>query len=743
MEKGLLFLYISPLFISAVLGIILVIFITRNRHAPGTWAMVALVLGASLWSIGDIFEFLSPVLTTKIFWAKFEYFGIVTIPLAWVIFTFQHMSPQGWLVRWWRNGILLGIIPAITLILVWTNGDHGLVWRQEYLLAVGSVQILGLEHGPWFWFYLAYGYYLLLWGSVRLVGGLLGSVRLYRRQIGLVLLAVLIPWVSNLVYITGLNPIPYLDWTPFSFTIAGLLLSISLFRFQLVNILPIAQRMVFAGQADCLFVLDLQDCIVELNPAAKMMIGNPVLKPVGKPLVQVMPELAGWVKRIGYDEEFQVEFSLGREPDLRFYDLHIAPLTGSNPNAIGRLLVLHEITLHKQEQTRLERARMQLEEIIAERTAKLRLAVEQLQRELTQRTLAEKRFADMVESGPDAMLLIDQAGTIILVNARAEQMFGYSREELLGQNVECLIPMSHRDTYASYMEQLIDNPSGRQNSFGLNLSALKKDGSEFPLEISLGTLRTEDSFWVTCDIRDISDRMKAEQAQTQLVEELKQSREQLQALTYRLQEVQEYERRQVSAELHDRIGQNLTGLNLNLQIIENQLGPKSDAAVLNRLEDSLNLVEETTRQVRDVMADLHPPMLDEYGLVSALHWYSSNFSQRTGINTKVTGNEFRPRLAQDVEMALFRLVQEALNNVAKHAQATKVEITVESVGENACLIIQDNGLGFDPQARSTPGDQPHWGLINMQQRVASFGGQLTIDSAPGQGTQISVCVRRG
>jgi signal transduction histidine kinase len=142
------------------------------------------------------------------------------------------------------------------------------------------------------------------------------------------------------------------------------------------------------------------------------------------------------------------------------------------------------------------------------------------------------------------------------------------------------------------------------------------------------------------------------------------------------------------------------------------------------------------------MADLYPPMLDEYGLVATLRWYSQNFSQKSGIATRVVGNEFEPRLPAKVEMYLFRFVQEALNNVLKHARANQVVIGIESSDETAYLKVQDNGQGFDPQSISKQDEQPHWGLILMQQRASFIGGQVTIDSVPGQGTQISVNIQR-
>jgi PAS domain S-box-containing protein len=731
-----LLFYISPLIISAVLGLFLAIFILRNRPAPGSRALVALILGACLWSAGYALEFLSPGLENKLFWAKFQYFGITTIPLAWFIFAARNQGSPGWSRQSLRLWALLAVIPLVTLCLVWSNQFHGLVWRQVQILSIGPVQMLEIHHGPWFWVYWIYSYGLLFLGSLRLVRALFGTVHLHRWQTRLALLAVLIPWFGNLIYIIGWNPLPGLDWTPFGFTFASLLFVISLFRFQLVKIMPIAEKTVFIGLPDCLLVLDAQNCLVDMNQAARTMIGNSGNEPFGKPLSETMPELANWVSQADFNQEFRVEVSRGKKPEQRFYELRVTPLYGPYSFPIGRLVVCHEITQHKQQQAFLE-------QIVAERTGELRQAVEQLQDELAQRTLAEKRFEEVIDSAPDAMLLVDQAGSIKLVNLQAEQLFGYSREELLGKNIiESLVPMPHRSRQRNYLMQFMANPEGRRTSFGLDLSARKKDGSQFPVEISLGKLNTKEGVWIACNVRDISESKKAEEEQNRLVEEIKQSDEQLRALAFHLQEVQEFESRQIARELHDRIGQNLTGLNLNLQIIQNQLLPECAAQVRSRLADSLKLVEETTRHVRDVLADLHPTMLDEFGLVPALQQYGNIFSQRSGLDIRVIGSEIVPRLQPNVAMVLFRLVQEALHNVAKHAQATWAEVRVESADEGVFLTVNDNGRGIDPRILETPVDQSHWGIISMRQRAESIGAQLSIDSTPGRGTKISVRYRR-
>ncbi len=737
-----LLVYVFPLAFIAIFGLFLALFITRIRYTPGARPLVVLIVAASLWSAGYALEFYSPELGMKIFWAKFQYFGIMSIPLAWLYLSYHYQGSSQGLRKLWKFWALSGVIPALTILLVWTNEYHRLVWQTIHLEAIGPVQILDLDHGPWFYICWIYSYILMLVGSIRLGKTLLGAVRLYSWQIKLALIAIVIPWLGNLIYVTGLSPIKYLDWTPFAFIIAGLFLTIGLFRYQLTNILPIAHHQVFDSQIDQLLVLDIHDYIVDLNPAAQKIAAISGDQPIGKPLARVFPDLAPLVEQASRAEEFHIETALGEEPNRRFYDLYTSPITEKNQALIGCLVVLHDITQLKQAQARLEQSRTQLEQVVLERTAELRKTVQQLESELIQRTLAEKRLEDVLESAPDAMLLVDRSGAIKLINAQGEKLFGYRREEILGQPINCMIPLPLREQHQRYEKDFFMNPTVRRIETSLDVTARRKDGSQFPAEISLGPMDTEEGFWAACSVRDITDRKRAEEEQGQLLEEIKQSREELSTLTIRLQEVQELERRQIASQLHDRIGQNLTGLNLNLQIIENQLDPDSNAALRNRLDDSLTLVEETTQQVRDVMADLHPPVLDDYGLVSALQWYLGDYSQRTGISVHVIGTEFNPRLPANVEMVLFRLVQEALNNAAKHARATQVDIVVESTQEIASLVVKDNGCGFNPETLKIATEQTHWGLINMRQRAASIGAQLLIDSAPGGGTQVCIYIGR-
>jgi PAS domain S-box-containing protein len=214
----------------------------------------------------------------------------------------------------------------------------------------------------------------------------------------------------------------------------------------------------------------------------------------------------------------------------------------------------------------------------------------------------------------------------------------------------------------------------------------------------------------------------------------------LQSLTRRLVQVEEAERRRIAAELHDRVGQTLSALNINLDIALGTLGESGSRDLRLRLRDSLGLVEGTLQTIENVMAELRPPLLEEYGIGAALGWYGEEFAKRTNLAVRFD-DQARERsrdLRRDAAVALFRIAQEALNNVAKHAQATGVRLGLEAEDGHLILVVSDNGRGFDPtaaEARAT-----RLGMTTMQERVIAAGGSLEIESAPGKGTTLKARV---
>jgi PAS domain S-box-containing protein len=218
------------------------------------------------------------------------------------------------------------------------------------------------------------------------------------------------------------------------------------------------------------------------------------------------------------------------------------------------------------------------------------------------------------------------------------------------------------------------------------------------------------------------------------ITEHKAAEAQLRALSRRLVEAEETERRRIARELHDQVGQNLSALNINLDIV---MGSLQDPALRRRMEDSLKLVDGTLQSIETVMAELRPPLLDEYGLGAAIGWYAEEYAQRTGIQVSVDksrdpGRGLRPEAA----VALFRIAQEALNNVAKHANARLVRIGLWLEGDEMNLFIADDGSGFD----AAQGSRGRWGMTTMRERAEAAGGRFLIDSVPGRGTTVRAAV---
>ena len=212
--------------------------------------------------------------------------------------------------------------------------------------------------------------------------------------------------------------------------------------------------------------------------------------------------------------------------------------------------------------------------------------------------------------------------------------------------------------------------------------------------------------------------------------------ERFRELSIRLVDVQEDERRQLSADLHDRTSPQLAAIQINLNMLGTLLGPRASDDVKALVDDTIHLLSETTTSIREISSNLRPSVLDDGGLRPALAAYAQQFAQRTGIRVHTDCDEAADALAPATQSSLFRIAQEALTNCAKHAKAQHVTIQLRTGGGAASLVIADDGVGFDPGRRSGSG----LGLVTMRQRAEFLGGRFDLDAAPGKGTRIAVVV---
>lgn len=236
----------------------------------------------------------------------------------------------------------------------------------------------------------------------------------------------------------------------------------------------------------------------------------------------------------------------------------------------------------------------------------------------------------------------------------------------------------------------------------------------------------------TC--QDITQRKEAEQA-------LQEYARRLQAVSRQVLEVQENERRLLARELHDTVGQELTAISLNLTMVRLALPPDLTVTVGNRLDDSQKLLEDTTQHLRSVMVELRPPAIDEFGLVAALKEHARRVADRSGFELVLRAVEPKPRFPLATAMALFRIVQEALNNTVKHAQASTITIELHEGPDLITLTVADDGKGFDTTRKPLIGVYG-MGMTTMRERAETIGAQLRIDSAIGKGTRVKIEIAR-
>jgi PAS domain S-box-containing protein len=345
------------------------------------------------------------------------------------------------------------------------------------------------------------------------------------------------------------------------------------------------------------------------------------------------------------------------------------------------------------------------------------------------RRRADERFRQVVETAPNGLLMIGRDGRIVMANNHVDRLFGYSRKELIGQPVELLVPANTLAIHPAERDRFYAAPETRPMGPGREVAARRKDGSEFPVEVGLSPLHTPHGVFILASVIDLTARRRTE-------DELRTSRRELQHLTGRLLEAQEAERRRIARELHDDLSQGLALLAVEIDILRRK-PPPSAAALADHLHALTTRVRELSAAVHALSHQLHPSKLEHLGLVAALRGLCEELTLHHALDVEFVHDDLPGPIPESVALCLYRIAQEALRNVVKHADTAHTRVELTGTPGTILLRVSDDGPGFDPGAIPA-GDG--LGLVSMRERLGPVGGEITIDTCPGGGTRIGVRV---
>lgn len=330
----------------------------------------------------------------------------------------------------------------------------------------------------------------------------------------------------------------------------------------------------------------------------------------------------------------------------------------------------------------------------------------------------------LLESVPSALVLVDARGVITMVNSQAEELFGYSRSEFLGQAVEMLVPERYRTHRPGQRAGFFQHLQIRAMQADRDLYGLRKDGSEIPVEIALTPLHTDQGSGVLAAIVDISEQLQLQ--------------ENMRALPKQLLDAQEAERRRIALELHDEVGQAITACQIKLRTLEEKLRGKPEARDAGEV---LGILNTLLQQVRQLSLDLRPSILDDLGLAAAIRWFVRERVNQGRLEVQTDVPLTVPRFAADIEIGLFRTFQSAMTNALRHAEARRIVVTLHFEAALLALEVHDDGKGFDVEAAESRARQGEsLGLLGMKEWIRACGGMLRIQSKPGQGTLVRAIV---
>ncbi|MGA1198387.1 MAG: histidine kinase N-terminal 7TM domain-containing protein, partial [Candidatus Latescibacterota bacterium] len=437
--------YLLFLFGASVLSLLVAGFTLRRNEAPGAKYFCAFMVCITLWSLTSAFNIVSDDFSTKLFWKCVMHFCVASVPPLWLIFTL-HFTER--IKRYQRYLGLLIVLPLFFWILTITNSWHHLFWTDVIRVPQDGFWILWHNPGPVFWLNTIWAYLQLLVGALILIKQFSNAPKIYRYQIGATLLGLSLPWCVNVLGIIGFRPIPYLDLTPFSFTLSGIAFFWGFFSHKFMDVMPIARDVIIENMGEGVLVLDSQYRVVFMNPASQQLINKKNYDVIGQNVQDVFPTVANVLANS--ESSTETEFEITVDDIAYYYVLTHQPIANKGNQNAGCLVVLRDVTTRK-------------------------IAEEKLQE-------SERQHRHVMNAINDIIFSIDLRGNYTFVNRAGRQITGYSSSEALGMNMTEIV--AHKEDLEILQNEIKNAVRGNTVSGRYEYQIRTKRGELRYLEVS-------------------------------------------------------------------------------------------------------------------------------------------------------------------------------------------------------------------------------------------------------------------
>ena len=457
-------LSLFPFLMVSALTWALALYTLRRHLFPGAQPFGILMIAIGAWAFFYTFELLSDDFPSAIIWINLEYIAILSIPGLWFIFVMSYKKRANWFSR--QNIFLLSIMPVVTLILIWTNQYHKLFLGTSSVSHEGELLIIKFSRGPIFWLSTAYNYILLLVSMMLLVFEILRQKQLFRVQRTILLFVLFIPWIANIIYIFIPNSFTKLDLTVFSFALTVVVLAWGLFRFNFLELVPVARDKLMDFIEDAVIVLDPSNLVADLNHKAERLFNKQLEDVLGKPVEEIhtnFPPLGQDILETSSPGEIHRQIILlDEKQEEHVYDLIISLLMGENGRTLGKLIMLRDASDQIKIENILRKSNEDLEQRVLERTAEL--------------AASQERYALAERSTYDGIWDWNIIANIVYYSPRWKNMFGYDENEL-DTDLEAWFSLVHPDDLNQIRTELDTCLSSGKTDFSNEHRLKHKNGS--------------------------------------------------------------------------------------------------------------------------------------------------------------------------------------------------------------------------------------------------------------------------